>query len=209
MENIFPEELLELQGFISSFPGIGAKTANRILIYLLNSPEENLVKFGNTLRNLKKSISICSRCHFFKNKGKCVFCDSEDRDKQTICVVESFNDVFGIEITGEFKGLYHILGGVIAPLKGKSPENLNVTSLMNRLNTLNIKEIIFALGMDTEGEITMYYLRDMISEKFPHIRITRLAYGIPAGVDLDFCDYKTLRAAIKNRTILEVDDYED
>jgi recombination protein RecR len=197
--SIFPKDLQILSELVASFPGIGRKNAGRIVLHLLNLPQENQTVLGNIISSLNKNVSYCPICHYFSTNGICPICSDESRDKKIICVVENYSDIFALESSG-FTGTYHILGGVISPLKGIGIEELNIPSLINR--AANANEIILALGLGTEGEITMQFLYDELTKNYSKLSISRLAYGIPAGAELEYCDAKTLRAAINNRTIL-------
>jgi len=198
-KNIFPENLKILQELVSSFPGIGKKNAVRIVLHLLNLPDENQKKLGEIISSLNSDISYCKTCHYFSFDGICPICSDTKRDNNIICVVENYSDIFALESSG-FNGNYHILGGVISPLQGIGTDDLNISSLISRCTSS--KEIILALGLGTEGEITMHYLVDEIRKEYPNIKISRLAYGLPAGANLEYCDAKTLHAAINNRTTL-------
>jgi len=198
-KTIFPEDLYLLQELVSSFPGIGRKNAGRIVLHLLRLPESNQKKLGSIISSLSSNITYCPICHYFSSNNRCPICDNPSRNKEMICVVENYSNIFAMESSG-YNGLYHILGGLISPLRGIGIDELNINSLLSR--TPSVKEVILALGLGTEGEITMQFLYDELKKDNNSLSVSRLAYGIPAGADLEYCDAKTLRAAVNNRTRL-------
>ncbi|MDD5089316.1 MAG: recombination mediator RecR [Candidatus Wallbacteria bacterium] len=200
---LLPPKLSMLQEFVSSLPGIGARSGRRILIHLLNLPATDQIKLAGMISSLPEEVRCCSTCHFFLRNLTCPLCGDQNRDSSTICVVEIFSDVLGIDDCG-YKGLFHILGGTIRPLRGVGPENLNIASLLTRIHS-GVREVILALNPETEGEMTMHYLHGILKSSFPHLTVTRLAFGLPVGANLEFCDPKTLGEALKNRHVLEED----
>lgn len=191
--NIYPNTLKELILNFSKLPGIGKKTAERLSIYILNSNKEETVEFSNALVNLKDSISTCNVCHCF-TEDHCHICDSESRLKNLLCIVKDPTDVFLIEKSG-FKGIYHVLGGLIAPFDGITPEKLNIDLLSKRLDTID--EVIIAIEPSHDGDITTIYLSDIIKEE--GIKVSRLARGVPVGTSLEFIDEITLSHSINDR----------
>ncbi len=185
---------------LSKLPGIGRKTAQRLALYILKSESETVENLVVSLHNLKVKLRFCSRCFNISEHELCEVCKSEKRDKSVICVVEEASDVIAIEKTHEFTGLYHVLGGVLSPLTGVSPESLKIKDLMKRFGEEQIQEVILALNPDTEGETTSLYLAKLI--KPLGIRVSRIARGIPIGGDLEFADEATIGRAMLSRSIL-------
>lgn len=194
----FPSVLLE--NAISQFaklPGIGKKTALRLTLYLLQQPEEVVEFFGETLIRLRKEILYCKVCHNISDTEICSICDNPARDHQTICVVENIKDVMAIENTQQYKGVYHVLGGIISPMDGIGPNDLEIDSLIQRVKEENIKEIILALSTTMEGDTTNFYIyRKLVPLK---IKITTLARGVAIGDELEYADELTLGRSILNR----------
>ncbi len=185
---------------LSKLPGIGRKTAQRLAIHILKSESETVQNLVVSIQNLKVKLRFCSRCFNISEHELCEVCKSEKRDKTVICVVEEASDVIAIEKTHEFNGLYHVLGGVLSPLTGVSPESLKIKELMKRFGGEQIQEVILALNPDTEGETTSLYLAKLI--KPLGIRVSRIARGIPIGGDLEFADEATIGRAMLSRSIL-------
>lgn len=194
------EPLLIAIDELSKLPGIGRKTAQRLAIYLLKAEELQVENLVNALKNLKTKLKFCSRCFNLAEEELCTICTSGKRDKNIICVVEEVSDVMAIEKTHEFKGLYHVLGGVLSPLQGITPDSLHIKELLKRFETEEIKEVILALNPDTEGEATSLYLAKLI--KPLGVNVTRIARGLPIGGDLEFADDATIGRAILNRSTL-------
>ena len=194
--NIYPDTLKELILKFSKLPGIGKKTAERLSIFILNSNKEETVDFSNALINLKDSISTCIVCHSF-TENECHICNNENRQKNLLCIVKDPTDVFLIEKSG-YSGLYHVLGGLIAPFEGITPEKLNIDSLSNRLDEFN--EVVIAIEPSHDGDITTIYLSDIIKKK--NIKVSRLARGVPVGTSLEFIDEITLSHSIDDRVEL-------
>ncbi len=178
-------------------PGIGRKSAQRIAFYVLDMSENEAKNFADTIMEAHEKIHRCSVCCDLTDKEICSICSNFSRDNSIICVVEDSRDVFAIEKTHEFNGLYHVLHGVISPLNGIGPENLTVKELFARLKDENIKEIIMATNPTVEGEATAMYLSRLI--KPLGIDVSRLAYGIPVGADLEYADEVTLSRALEGR----------
>lgn len=185
---------------LSKLPGIGKKTAQRLALFLLKSDEQQVDKLLIAIKDLKIKLRFCSRCFNLSEEELCNICKSDKRDKSVICVVEEASDVMAIEKTHEFKGLYHVLGGVLSPLSGITPELLHIKELLKRFETEDIREVILALNPDTEGETTSLYLAKML--KPLNINVTRIARGLPIGGDLEFADDATIGRAILNRSSL-------
>lgn len=185
---------------LAKLPGTGRKSARRIALYLLKQNEESVVKLAEALVKLKKSITRCSACGVISDNDPCPICNNSKRHTGKICVVEESQDVFLIEKTNEFRGTYHVLGGVISPLDNIGPDDVRIKELMARINDEEepIDEIILALNPDSEGEATSYYINKLL-KPFDEISVTRIAYGIPMGTELEFIDEATLSRAFASR----------
>ncbi len=181
---------------LSKLPGIGRKTAQRLVFFLLKVPRPEVEALAAALVALKEKVRHCSRCFNITETDPCSICANSQRDGRTICVVEEANDVLAIEKTGEYRGLYHVLGGALSPLDGIGPENLKVRELMLRLQN-GVAEIILATNPTAEGEATAIYLANLIRPLGP--RLSRIARGIPVGGDLEYADEITLTRALEGR----------
>ena len=193
--NIVP--LNELINQFSRLPGIGKKTAQRLAYSIIEQPPERAKQFAEALINAREKIHLCKVCQTLTDKDICDFCSDEKRDKTTVCVVEDPRDVMAFERTREYKGVYHVLHGVISPLDGVGPEQLKLKKLMTRLSSGEVKEIIMATNPTVEGEATASYISRLV--KPMGIKVTRLAYGIPVGGDLEYADEYTLARALEGR----------
>ena len=185
---------------LSKLPGIGKKTAQRLAIYLLKSEDQQVDNLIKAVKDLKLKLRFCSRCFNLSEEELCNICKSDKREKTVICVVEEASDVIAIEKTHEYKGLYHVLGGVLSPLSGVTPDSLHVKELLKRFEEEDIREVILALNPDTEGETTSLYLAKLINPL--NVNVTRIARGLPIGGDLEFADDATIGRAILNRSSL-------
>lgn len=185
---------------LAKLPGTGRKSARRIALYLLKQNEDDVMKLANALISLKKSITRCSTCGVISDGDPCSICENVKRHTGQICVVEESQDVFLIEKTNEFRGRYHVLGGVISPLDNIGPDDVRINQLMQRVNDDNeqLNEIILALNPDSEGEATSYYINKLL-KPYEQIKVTRIAYGIPMGTELEFIDEVTLGRAFASR----------
>ncbi|MDD3539317.1 MAG: recombination mediator RecR [Atribacterota bacterium] len=184
---------------LSKLPGIGPKTAQRLALYILNISREEAGILAQSIINAKEQIRRCQICHNLTDQDTCEICRDKTRQKDIICVVETARDLMALEKTGGFKGLYHVLEGVISPLDGVEPEQLTIDHLISRLRTEQIREIILATNPNIEGEVTASYIARLI--KPLGIKITRIAYGIPIGGDLEYADEVTLTQALMGRQI--------
>lgn len=182
---------------LTKLPGIGRKSAQRVAFYLLKAPEDYAVGLAETIKEVKASVRPCVRCGNLTEKELCYICDDAGRDPQLICVVEEPADIPIIERTGEFRGLYHVLMGVISPLDNVGPDQLRIRELVERVRSDGVREVIVATDPDVEGDTTAYYISKLISPLGP--TVTRLARGLPVGGDLDFADEATLAKAILGR----------
>lgn len=192
-----------LQKLIEQFeklPGIGAKTAQRLAYFVLNMPKTEAEEFSKAIIDAHEKIKYCSICCNFTDKDKCPVCTSASRDHSVICVVETPRDAMAMESTNEYRGTYHVLHGAISPLNGVGPDQLKIKELLARLNNQEVKEVIMATNPTVEGEATAMYLTRLL--KPLGIKVTRLAYGIPVGGDLEYADEVTLARALEGRTDL-------
>ena len=193
-------QIVPLNELIAQFerlPGIGKKTAQRLAFSILEQPPERAVKFAEALVNARKKIHFCKVCQSFTDQDVCAICGDAQRDRTVICVVAEPKDVMAFERTREYNGLYHVLHGVLSPLDGIGPEQLRIQELMARLGSGEVGEIIMATNPTVEGEATASYLSRLI--KPMNIKVTRLAYGIPVGGDLEYADEFTLARALEGR----------
>jgi recombination protein RecR len=182
----------------SSLPGVGRKTAQRLVYHLLRADEQEIKSFANALLDLKKNIKLCSQCFNFTEVDPCPICSSHKRDRSTICVVEEPNDVLAIEKTNEYFGLYHVLHGVLNPLEGITQDELKIRELVSRVN--GSSEIILALNPSLEGEVTTQFISKLI--KPLEVKVSRIASGVPMGSALEFSDEATLSRALEARTLV-------
>ncbi|MFA5021609.1 MAG: recombination mediator RecR [Patescibacteria group bacterium] len=182
----------------AKLPGIGPKTAERLVFYLLKQPKEELIRFGLAVEHLKDKITICRQCQNFAETNPCLICQDKRRNQKIICLVAKPQDLFALEKTNEYQGVYHVLGGVIDPLEGITPDKLTIKELVERLKKTGVSEVILAFNSDMSGETTVLYLTKLLKQ-FKNVRITRLAQGLPTGSDLEYIDEITLTSAIKGR----------
>lgn len=185
----------------SKLPGVGQKTALRLVLHLLNKDEAEIGRFTNAMLTLKKDIKYCAVCHNISDDETCSICTSPKRDQQTICVVEDTRDVMAIENTNQYFGSYHVLGGLISPMDGVGPADLQIESLVKRAATYSVKEIILALSANMEGDTTLFYLHKKLKDF--NIPITTIARGIAFGGELEYADEVTLGRSIVTRVPYE------
>jgi len=184
---------------LSKLPGTGRKSAQRIAIHLLKQNDEYALKLANAIIDLKQKVIRCSTCGNVSDTDPCNICDNPKRESGQICVVEEFNDVYIIEKTNEFRGRYHVLGGVISPMDNVGPDQLKIQDLLKRVGSdEQINEVILALNPDAEGEATSYYVNKLLTPY--EVKVTRIAYGIPMGTELEFIDEATLSRAFMSRS---------
>jgi recombination protein RecR len=194
----FPSRLLEnAVNEFASLPGIGRKTAFRLVMNLLRRDAEEVKRFGESIMKLHSEIHYCKVCHNIADTDICNICSDEEREKTIVCVVENIQDVMAIENTRQFKGLYHVLGGIISPIDGIGPADLKIDSLEEKVKKSGISEIIFALSTTMEGDTTNYYLYKRLHKY--NINLTTLARGVAIGDELEYTDEITLGRAINNR----------
>ena len=184
---------------LAKLPGIGRKSAQRLVFYLLKLPKYEVQQLADALYAIKEKVNFCTICFNITETDLCHICASDKRDRTTLCVVEEANDVLALEKTGEYNGLFHVLGGALSPLEGIGPNDLHIKEMMTRLNG-TIQEIIIATNPNTEGEATSLYLEKLI--KPLEIKLTRIARGLPVGGDLEDADEITLTKALEGRVVL-------
>lgn len=193
----YPFELTQLVAYLKKLPGVGTKTAERFAFQLLDWPEAELNSLSSLLNNVKKKITQCPECHCLTDNGVCAFCDKTRRDPAQLCIIATPRDAYSLEETGSYRGYYHVLGGLLSPIAGKTPEHLNLEHLKKRITSLQIKEIIIALDSTLEGDTTSLFLKEQIQGW--GLPVSRLAFGIPIGSSLDFVDGGTLARAMTGR----------
>lgn len=193
----YPQSLINLIDQLKTLPGIGPKSAERIAFHLLKNDTETIAKLAHTITELKNKIRYCTQCFNITEKELCDICNDSRRDKNIICVVETAKDVQAIEKTRKFNGLYHVLLGKLSPLDGIGPDHIKIKELLTRVQKTKPQEIIIATSADVEGEATALYLAKIL--KPIGSRITRIAYGIPAGSSLEFADEITLTRSLEGR----------
>ena len=201
MEREFESGLLEAAvNEFAKLPGIGRKTALRLVLYLLRQSEESAVTFGEAIIRLRKEIGYCKECHNISEQEICPICANPMRDKTTICVVENVKDVMSIENTHQHNGLYHVLGGLISPMDGIGPQDIEIDSLVQRVSTGEVKEVILALSATMEGDTTDFYIFRRLAP-YPEVKVTMLARGVSVGNEIEYIDELTLGRSIMNRTL--------
>lgn len=193
----FPETIQRLLDEFSKLPGIGPKSAERFVFYLLRRPREEGEALANVIKTAVAKVKRCTTCFDFSETNPCEYCRDKHRDHTTVCVVAASPDVLAIEKTGEYNGLYHVLGGVLAPTEGMTPEKLRVAELEERVKNNRIREVIIATNPDLEGEATSLYIAKLL--KPFGITISRIAKGLPMGSDLEYADEITLANALSGR----------
>ena len=203
MQQQYPSELLEkaVQEF-SKLPGIGRKTALRLVLNLLRREEDEVLQFTETIARMRQEVKHCRICHNISDSDVCPICSDPRRDTATICVVENIQDVMAVENTQQFQGLYHVLGGVISPMDGIGPGDLEIDSLVERVREGGVKEVILALSSTMEGDTTNFYIFRKLAP-FTAVKLTIIARGISVGDELEYTDEVTLGRSILNRTPFE------
>ncbi len=199
-----PTNLKKIALFLERLPGIGQKTSNRLAFFFLRLPEEDLQEFAENIRTLKEKTKLCQRCFNLTENDLCDICLDKNRDQTTIAVVETVIDLLSFENGNIYNGVYHVLHGKIDPLNHVGPDDLKINELLKRIKNHNqgenkIKEIILATSPDMEGEATAIYIKDQIKKIDENLKITRLAYGLPIGANLEYADYMTLKKALEGR----------
>ncbi len=198
IEEIIPKSLKKAVEEVSSLPGYGEKSAQKLAVNILNMPRGEAIQLVKTFFEMLEKIHPCKECGLFTEEELCPVCSDEERDKSTICVVEESFDAFAIERTGKYHGLYHVLGGRLSPLEEITAEDLNIESLVERVDKGGIKEVILATNPTVEGEATASYIYNLLKNK--GITISRIAYGLPFGAVLENADDFTLAKALEHKT---------
>ncbi len=193
----YPRVLSDLINSFKKLPGIGEKSAERLALSILDFTEDEVNSFASSLIDSRKKLHKCEVCGHITDKDKCDICLDESRDYNVICVLEDYKSVFAFEKAGNYNGVYHVLNGLISPIDGVNPEDINIASLVNRVKELEHPEIIIALKSTIEGETTTLYLKKIFEDK--DVEISRLSYGIPMGTEIDYLDEITLDRALSDR----------
>ncbi len=195
--NVYPESLKLLIEYFKKLPGVGEKTAERYALSIINLDEEDIGDFSESLKNAKSNLKTCSVCGHLTESEICPICSDSTRNQNLICVVEDYKSVFMFEKTGKYSGVYHVLGGLISPIDGVNPDDLNIKGLINRCKNIKDGELILALKPTIEGDTTTLYIKKILEST--DIKITRLSNGIPMGADIDYIDILTLERALYDR----------
>lgn len=195
--NVYPESLKLLIEYFKKLPGVGEKTAERYALSIINLDEEDIGDFSESLKNAKSNLKTCSVCGHLTESEICPICSDSTRNQNLICVVEDYKSVFMFEKTGKYSGVYHVLGGLISPIDGVNPDDLNIKGLINRCKNIKEGELILALKPTIEGDTTTLYIKKILEST--DIKITRLSNGIPMGADIDYIDILTLERALYDR----------
>jgi recombination protein RecR len=193
----YPESIRALIRNLAKLPGVGEKTAERLAIHILRQPTAEVEQLARSMVTVKQRIKLCSMCFSLSDTQLCHICRDESRDGTQLCVVEQPADMISIEKSGAFKGLYLVLGGVLAPIEGIGPQDLRIKELFERIGQGTVKEVIIATGTNVEGESTAGYIAEQISHS--SVKVTRIATGVPVGGDLKYIDQMTLKCAMESR----------
>ena len=196
----FTRPLARLIDQFEQLPGIGPRTAQRLALYLLRQPEETTKAFANALISAREQVGQCQTCFHLSAEPECDICKNSARNKALLCVVADSRDLLALERTREYKGVYHVLGGLISPMDGIGPELLQISSLVNRVDSDEIKEVILALTPSVEGDTTSLYLARLLR---PFTKVSRIAYGLPVGSELEYADEVTLTRALEGRQAMD------
>jgi recombination protein RecR len=195
--SVLPESIMTLTTALGKLPGVGPRSAERIALHLVQTDLAVVKQLADAILHSREKIQFCTTCGALTEKSPCPVCDDSRRDTSLVCVVEKAVDILNIEKSGAFRGKFHVLGGKISPLDGVEPEDLRITELEKRLTHEPIKEIVIALSTDVEGDATSFYLAKRLAQK--GLKISRIAYGLPAGSGLEFVDELTLSRALEGR----------
>jgi recombination protein RecR len=193
----FTRPLAKLIEEFQKFPGVGPKSAQRMAFYVLDMSPESAETLASSILEAKEKVKHCSACFNLSENDPCEICKDDRRDRQTICVVAEARDLIALERTREYKGLYHVLTGLISPLEGRGPEQLSIRELINRVPADGVREVILAINPTVEGDATVLYLSKLI--KPLDVKVTRIAFGLPVGADLEYADDVTLSRALEGR----------
>ena len=193
----YPDSLNELLESFKKLPGIGEKTAERLAFSVMNMDNDTVILFSNSLKNVKNKIKRCTICGNITENNICDICKNEARDNNIICVVEDAKNVISLEKMGSYNGKYHVLNGLISPMDGKGPDDISIDSLISRVKKDDIKEVIIAISPTLEGETTSLYITKLLENT--KVVVSKIAYGIPMGADMEYLDPMTLSMALLNR----------
>jgi recombination protein RecR len=196
---VHPGPIQRLITELSRLPGIGQRTAQRLAFHILRADETEALGLAEAIREVKEKVGLCEVCFNLAEGPRCRICEDERRDRSLICVVEEPSDVIPIERTGEYRGLYHVLGGALSPIDGVDPEDLKLAELIARVRAGGVKEVVIATNPTTTGEATAFYIAEAIRELETEVAVTRLASGLPVGADLEYADDVTLGRALVGR----------
>ena len=194
--------LQDVVGELSKLPGIGRRTALRLAIHILRMERESVAEMTESIDRFRNEVKYCTQCNNLSDEDVCPICADDERDHTTICVVEQVADVLSVENTRQYKGLYHVLGGVISPMQGISPSGLKIDLLTERIARGGVKEVILAISTSVEGETTLFYLMNRLRQ-FPELKVTSIARGIGFGDELEYVDELTITHALLNRREVE------
>ncbi len=193
----YPDSLNNLINSLKKLPSIGEKSAERLAFAIMNMEDEEIETFSNSIIDVKHKIKKCSSCGNITENDKCSICSNEDRDDTVICVVEDAKNIISLERMGSYNGKYHVLNGLISPINGKGPNDIEISSLVNKVKNNSIKEVIIAISPTLEGETTALYISKLLEQT--NVLVSKIAYGIPMGADMEYLDPMTLSMAINNR----------
>jgi recombination protein RecR len=196
---LYPPTLARLIAALSRLPGLGEKSAARLALHLLRSSTEEVQELARSLVEVKEKIRTCSVCFNWTDTDPCPLCSHAGRQPGILCVVEGPGDLLALEKSGGFRGKYHVLQGTLSPIDGVGPKELRIRELLERLEKEEVREVVLALNPSTEGEATVSYLTEVIKNRLPAVRLTRIAYGIPLGGDLKYLDQGTIKLAMESR----------
>ncbi|MGK7897313.1 MAG: recombination mediator RecR [Xenococcus sp. (in: cyanobacteria)] len=197
---MYTPPLARLVEQLQLLPGVGPKTAQRLALHLIKRSDQEVENLAQAILDAKKQVGLCKVCFHLSAEPVCSICSNPNRDRDTICIVSDSRDVIALEKTREYRGLYHVLGGTISPMEGIGPEQLHIDSLLRRVTHEKIKEIIIAISPSVEGETTTLYIGQLLK---PFTKVTRIAFGLPMGGDLEYADEVTLARALEGRRELE------
>lgn len=187
---------------LSKLPGIGRRTSMRLALHLLRMERESVSEMAHSITNFRDNIKSCEQCNNLSDESICPICSDQERDRSTVCVVEQVGDLLSIEATNQYKGLYHVLGGVISPMQGIAPSDLKIDLLVDRIARGDVREVILAISTSVEGETTLFYIMNRL-RAYPQVRVTNIARGIGFGDELEYVDELTITHALRNRRDIE------
>jgi len=199
MSTAYTQSIQNLMSELARLPGIGTRSAERIAFHLLKQPADEAMKLAEAIRDVKTRIRHCSVCYNLTEQDPCSICSDPSREQTLVCVVEQPKDLLALESTGLYRGVYHVLLGRLAPLEGVEPDDLTIEPLMGRLASGSVREIIMGTNPTMEGDGTALYIQSLIGSRFPHVQVTRLARGLPAGSNIEYANKNILADAISGR----------